>query len=231
MDVREFMKNDGDWAKIPLKGMKLMQDKDGLIEFIISKNGGAILHVGFAGHFRSIKNRIEKGQWFQKNLEDTFPFVVGIDIAKEAVDLCNELVGLDKYYCYDAVKDADSVKGLFANAGYRMEDVWVLLPDVLEHIADPISFLKGIKSAYPGAKLLISVPNVYSYNKMKRVIFKNMEPNNNDHKTVFSIWSLNKTLVLADITPIENFYLGLTGVPKFFRKEQLAGSLGVFAQM
>lgn len=235
-NLQEILKcvhcSNGEWAKISISDFQLLERKEDIITYIHDTWGGnAVLHIGFAGHPIKLHNRIKSGNWFHGLLEDSFDLAIGVDINNEAVNICKYYNSTGHYFCYDAISEAEQIKNKIKEFGYDTNDICIILPDVLEHVIDPVGFLKGIKENYEGAMLLVTVPNAYSYNKLKRIVFKGIEPNNNDHKTIFSCWSFLKTFIMADISPIQFFYIGLTFIPKLFKKRELAGSLGIFAKL
>ena len=71
--------------------------------------------------------------------------IIGCDIVEPLINRLNDM-DLTVFHCADTKLDQTKFD-------------LILLLEVLEHLPDPVDFLKGINYRFPDAKILISVPN------------------------------------------------------------------------
>ena len=83
--------------------------------------------------------------YLTKKLRDRNYCIVGCDIVKPLIDRLNDM--------WLSVFHADDIR--LDRANFDL----ILLLEVLEHVPDPVEFLKTMIKRFPNSKLLISVPN------------------------------------------------------------------------
>jgi hypothetical protein len=89
----------------------------------------------------------------------------------------------------------------------KVQDVnfdFVILGEILEHVSDPLSFLKIINSKIKFKKILITVPNAFSINNFFNA-FKTVEKINSDHYFWFTPYTISKHLHLSNYV-VEKIY-------------------------
>jgi len=187
-------------------------DRVTLIVNIVKKK--KIIHVGFCDHLPLIDFKIKKGIWFHKILSDSAEKCIGIDIDPGAIKYLSETYGFPGY-CVDIMKDKLPEE--------ISTEKWdnIIIGDVLEHLDQPIEFLRQVKLKFSGLcdSVLISVPNAF---RLRNVLntFRNREEINSDHRWWFSPYSISKVCVQSGLRPNSIFFTGSYRVPRFalFRK-------------
>ena len=78
---------------------------------------------------------------------------------------------------------------------------------ILEHVGDPVSFLKGVKRNLGSnvERIIITVPNAYSAEHCSYVNGYGREVLNSDHKFWFTPYTLLKVMTEAGLTDLELF--------------------------
>ncbi len=116
-------------------------------------------------------------------------------------------------YAYDFVNEADKTKSIIDRT-FNNEPYTILLPEVIEHIPDPVSFLKKVVSLYGRQqnKIVISVPNAYGFGRICNIALKNRETINMDHKYMFTPVTILKIMCVADMIPEEIHFLICTDI-------------------
>jgi hypothetical protein len=173
----------------------------------IAKNKG-VIHVGFADHLPLIKNKIEKGTWLHKRLVDSATVCWGIDIDKELVDYVRNEIGIKEVLQCDIVND-DVPNEL---KGYKWD--YMIIGEVLEHIDNPVLFVRSIREKYAGivGKVIMTVPNAHELLNIRN-IFRGVECINTDHRFWFTPYTLAKVGTSAGLT-VESFTYCQTYMPK-----------------
>jgi hypothetical protein len=93
---------------------------------------------------------------------------------------------------------------------------YIVAGEVLEHIDDPVMFLKAIREKYGACteRIIITVPNALSYTNF-RFALRNIEMINSDHRFWFTPFTLLKVATQAGIV-VEDFDLCVDNEPGFF---------------
>jgi hypothetical protein len=155
--------------------------------------GKKIIHVGCIDHEPLILKKIEANTWLHKRIDDVAGKQVGIDINKSGISFVKERTGFSNVYFED-------VTSLQPAGEFIRDEYWdaMILGEVLEHVNDPISFLKKMKKKYsPFVKeVLISVPNAFAWENF-RLAIRHKECINSDHRAWFSVYTLAKNLAEA----------------------------------
>jgi len=143
--------------------------------------GQRVLHVGCCDHLPLIREKVQLGIYLHQNLCRAASHCVGIDTNAEGVDLLHKL-GFPEVYLPDEAPDAE----------YDL----CMLADVIEHVGDPVSFLRSMRR-YRFARLIVITPNVFRW----RNCLPTGELINTDHRFWFSPYTLCKVLVDAGYEP------------------------------
>ena len=153
---------------------KILHSNEYLMD--ISKNK-KVLHLGFADHIPLIDKKIKKGKWLHKKLVDVCKVCYGVDINKEAVEYIRKKYKYDNLYAVDITSD-NTPKELLEE-----EFDYMLIPDVVEHIGNPVNFLQSIREKFKNNvdKIILTTPNAF---RLKNFIdlFKGKEVINTDHR-------------------------------------------------
>ncbi len=186
--------------------------------------GKKIIHVGCVDHnIETVKHKIKRGKWLHSRLCQTASRCHGVDIENKGIHFIREKLGFHDTSCADIFSDE------FAQIIEK--DTWdyLLIPEVLEHIAEPSAFLQAIDERYGKSfsKIIITVPNGISQDNWK-FAKKGMEVINSDHCFWFTPYTLAKTIVNAGMT-VEKILMCRHGTinwrsfikKRFFRKHPL----------
>lgn len=178
-----------------LKGGSVPQTRIEWLRKILA--GKKVIHFGCIDHLPLIEQRRQSNAWLHEEISKVCSKVVGIDIVQEGIDYMNK-AGFESY-----------------NANVVTEDVpvpvkaekwdYLVAGEVLEHIGDPVEFLKAIKFKYGPIteRIIITVPNALSYSNFRRAL-RDVEMINTDHRFWFSGYTLAKVATDAGIE-VEGF--------------------------
>lgn len=161
--------------------------------------GKNIIDLGFADHSEMINDKIKKGDWLHNRLISVSSRCLGIDIASDTVKYIKE-IGISDVICADIINDD------IADVKSNRWD-FIILGEILEHIANPVLFLSTLRSRYADCikHLVITVPNAFALGNVRNT-FMRFEGINSDHKYWFTPFTLMKVATEAGIT-IEEIYL------------------------
>ena len=190
-DLIPYIKGDkfSEGLYIPLaQSQKNISDR---INYIVEYcRGKKVIHVGCLDHEPLILKKIEANTWLHKRIEDVAAKQVGIDINKAGVAFVKGNTPFSNVYFED-------VSSLEPAGEFIQAEFWdaMILGEVLEHVNDPISFLKKMKEKYsPFVKeVLISVPNAFAWENF-RLAISHKECINSEHRAWFSVYTLAKNL-------------------------------------
>jgi 2-polyprenyl-3-methyl-5-hydroxy-6-metoxy-1,4-benzoquinol methylase len=160
------------------KSGRASRRSDRLIELA---RGRRVLHVGCCDHLPLIREKMRLGVYLHQNLCRVASRCTGLDTNAEGVELLRKLGFADTYTPDDLpMADYDCC----------------LLADVIEHVGDPVAFLRSIRRHRFG-ELVVSTPNVFRW----RNLLPGAELINTDHRYWFSPYTLCKVLVDAGYEP------------------------------
>ena len=151
--------------------------------------GGRVLHLGFADHAPLIAEKRQHGVWLHDQVQRAAAACVGVDINAEAVALATAL-GVTDLHCLDIFDAA------FERLVAAFEPTHVLLPDVMEHLHQPVAFLQRVAQVAPQASLVVSVPNGLSLRNVWQAL-QGVECINTDHLCWYSPFTVLKVLARA----------------------------------
>lgn len=167
-----------------------------------------VIHIGCSDHIQIIKEKIKNNIWLHKLISENAKSCIGIDIDKESIEYIEKEIGFKNVYHGDILTDTFNVIS---------EKKWdyVVFGEIIEHLDNPVNFLKVFKSRYAEnvSKFIISVPNIYN-----KLHFSNMrkykEVINTDHRFWFTPYTINKVAVSAGYYPDKIIYTNLVKLSK-----------------
>lgn len=146
-------------------------------------SGRRVLHVGCCDHLPLIREKVALGLYLHQNLCRAASHCVGVDTHAQGITLLREL-GFPQVYQPDDAPDLDY-------------DI-CLLADVIEHVGDPVSFLRSMRR-WRFRQLWVVTPNVFRW---RNGLPGGGELINTDHRFWFSPYTLCKVLVDAGYEPV-----------------------------
>jgi hypothetical protein len=175
-----------------------------------------VIHLGCADHIELIEQKIEADKWLHKLLINNADVCIGIDINADAVDYINKRLSIKNVFCIDIEKE----KPVFL----KKEDEWdyLVLGEIIEHVENPVSFLKKINEVFSGyvKKIIITAPNVLNVTTIKD-IKNNLENINTNHIYWFSPYTLTRVVHKSGFRNIEFSFVDRVALPfcgKVFHK-------------
>ncbi|MCF6096381.1 glycosyltransferase [Thermovorax subterraneus] len=155
--------------------------------------GKKVIHIGFADHKKLIEKKISNNTWLHKILVDSADVCVGIDIDRDAVEYVKSVIGIQDVYCCDITQEIPEA---------ILNNKWdyIILGEVIEHVDNPVYFLKHISDNFKriANKIVITAPNALKYLNFVSVK-ENKEVINSDHRYWFTPYTLMKVAVQAGI--------------------------------
>ncbi len=152
----------------------------------ITKNK-KVIHLGFVDHLPLIEKKISENSWLHKKLIDNCQICYGIDINKAGIEYIKDKYNYNNLYALDIVKD--TIPNELSNAKID----YLLIPDVIEHIGNPVAFLSVIRERFKNNvdEMILTTPNAFRLNNFINS-FKNIENINTDHRFWFTPYTLSK---------------------------------------
>lgn len=158
-----------------------------------------VIHIGFADHLPLIEEKIATDRWLHQLLLQNTERCIGIDINKEAVDYLKEKHNIPDIYHVD-IESSFNVEDVLKETKWD----YVLLGEVIEHVDNPVSFLKRIHFLFEKhvEGIIVTAPNVFNALTIND-IRKNKENINTDHRYWFSPFTLSKVLYVSGFRDFE----------------------------
>ncbi len=149
-----------------------------------------VLHIGFADHPEIIDKKIKNDGWFHLHIMNSAKEAFGVDLNCMAVEYVKRTYNIPNVYCGN-IENVDEIPK-------EIDKVWdaVLILDVIEHVDNPISFLKSVKDNLRFKELIVSAPNALRIENFVNAK-KNLEVNNTDHRYWFSPYTLSKIITIS----------------------------------
>lgn len=156
--------------------------------------GKRVIHFGFADHLPLIKKKIEKGEWLHSRLIEVAEVCVGLDNDANAVPYVTEEIGIPNCFVFDLFTSA-----LPDEVAKKNWDI-VLLGEIIEHVDDPVSFLKSLRQIFSpiATQLIVTAPNALSLENVYYSL-RDREFINTDHRYWFTPYTLLKVGHRADL--------------------------------
>ncbi|MHC1706742.1 MAG: methyltransferase domain-containing protein [Bacteroidales bacterium] len=161
--------------------------------------GKNIIHLGCCDHLPLIDEKIRRNSWMHGRLVSKAKYCLGIDIDPVSVDYVKTKLGYQDLICKDIVNE-DVAEITAQHWDY------LILGEILEHIDDPVAFLRTIREKYGKniEAIVITVPNTFLWANHRNVL-RHKEIINSDHKYSFTPYTLAKILSIAGYT-VQEFY-------------------------
>ncbi len=174
-----------------------------------------IIHLGFADHIPLIKEKINQKRWLHGLLIENSQKCIGLDINKEAVEYIKKEFSINNIYHIDIEKD-----DIHPIVNEKFD--YLLLGEIIEHIDNPVNFLKTIhqKLKDKTEKIIITAPNVFNL-ETRRDIRRNKENINTDHRYWFSPFTLSKIATLSEFKEIELEFTEQINLPIKFKIKKM----------
>lgn len=152
-------------------------------------NDKVVLHFGCCDHVNLIEEKIKNITHLHVIISNIAKKCIGIDNNIEALNKLKSL-NIDNCMYYNLLESSDPA---LENEAYD----YVLLGEILEHVAEPILFLKRIHEKFANAKgIIITVPNAFSSRNFYN-IKRGIEEINTDHKFWFTPFTISKVVTEA----------------------------------
>lgn len=161
---------------------------DLLRDMVREKN---IIHLGCVDEIETIRHRMARGKWLHKELHEVAQRCVGVDINAEGIRYIRDELGFEDMLVADVTAGPE---GDLSQPGWD----YFMVPEVLEHIDNPVDFLKKIRTHYQAnvSQMVITVPNAFTPENLKRAR-QGVEVINTDHRFWFTPFTLAKVVMQA----------------------------------
>jgi SAM-dependent methyltransferase len=188
----------------------MLYRKDKIIELCTGKK---TLHLGFIQHSHLYEKLINEGTWLHARLNEVCTELVGIDFLREETEKTRDRFGYE-VYCVDVTRLEDwEYKGTF--------DV-IVCGELIEHLENPGLMFDGLKRFMDeNSILIITTPNPWSRNRLKRIRKKENEADwlNPEHTCWFSYQTLKQLLDRKGYAEVSyDYYYGETEDEQFQTK-------------
>lgn len=202
-----------------------LERRKGTIEILKNMHAKNIIHIGCCGHLQNIDQQIKSGIHFHVMLRDMANKVIGFDINEEAISRLSSY-GVSDIYAKDILEDHDEISQIIKKS-FGDEPFVILLPEVLEHIPNPVAFLTGISNYYGKQenRIVISVPSSLGFGRVCNALFHNSENINMDHKYMFTPTTILKVMSISGITPTDLEFFDLYKYSRIFKKPILGNTI------
>ncbi len=185
---------------VPLGGAeRSLRDRTKMLGDLVQ--GQSVIHVGFADHAELVAKKIERNDWLHAHICRRASRCIGVDVNAPAVENIRRAHGFADVFAHDLTSD----ERLAAITDTQWD--WLLLPEVLEHIDNPVAFLTKLRELYGShlRRVLITVPNALELTNLRH-LFKRQEYINTDHRYWFTPFTLAKVCIRAGWHVDEFFY-------------------------
>lgn len=162
--------------------------------------GKQLIHLGCVDEVATIRHRMARGKWLHKELDEVAERCLGVDINEAGVDFINNELGFRDVIVHDVTQPPTD------DLAERTWD-YFMVPEVLEHIDNPVYFLKKIRQHFETnvSRMIITVPNAFTPENMRNAR-NGREVINTDHRYWFTPFTLAK-VVLGAGYHIENIIM------------------------
>ncbi len=186
-------------------------NKDRLTLLIEKCKSKRIVHIGFADHIPLVEGKIKANTWLHKRLLAVAEKVIGVDISEEAIAYFKANHSFPDLFLHDVIND----EPLAAITAERWDIM--LLGEILEHVDNPVDFLKRLLEKYGSyvRAIIISVPNATCLMNF-RMARLHKEYINSDHRFWFTPYTLAKVGLQAGWQPVEFEYCQNNDPGKWF---------------
>ncbi len=168
-----------------------------------------VIHIGYCDHPDIVDFKIKNDIWLHKRISEKAEQCLGIDLNRTAVEYIRAKYGYHGY-CLDIIRD--ELPGTIKSEKWD----YVLLPEVLEHLNEPVTFLTQIREKFGdiASHLIITVPNALRLANIEN-IFYNKEYINSDHRWWFTPYTLSKISGVAGLNIEAVFFVESYNIPRY----------------
>ncbi|MDF1689079.1 MAG: hypothetical protein P1U35_05685 [Cycloclasticus sp.] len=199
-EVFEYLENKkfSNGLEVEIYGENYNLDRVQLIKKILS--GKAVIHVGCADHLPLIEQKMESSSWLHAEMGKVVSNLIGLDNNQDAIDFI-KAKGVENVYFTDIIKN-DVLQEIKNNKWD-----YLFLGEIVEHVNDPVLFLKAIKSKYEKRVefIIITVPNAFRLANFKYAL-SSKELINSDHRYWFTPYTIAKVLTQSGMV-VSDYYL------------------------
>jgi 2-polyprenyl-3-methyl-5-hydroxy-6-metoxy-1,4-benzoquinol methylase len=174
----DFKINDANWCA---NRFQLLEE---------AARGKCVLHIGCADHEGLIAEKHSHGAWLHGRLAAVARELYGVDIAPKAIEVARGLGFKDIYEC-DLTEEWPVV---LRNRTFDL----AVLGEMVEHLDDPIGFLRKLRLNADGriGAIIVTVPNAWSAANAAFAL-RGVEFINTDHRFWFTPFTIAKVLTRA----------------------------------
>lgn len=210
--------------RFKIGGGSKIQENDKIKYLVKILKGKSVIHLGCTDHVDCIEQKIKENIWLHRIITNVSSECIGIDINQEAIDFIHKRYG-DKKFAKN-IYMGDITTDFLREHNLKAE--YLLMGEILEHIDDPVSFLRKIIEKNRGCieKIIITVPNMYNIHTRIFSWF-NIEQINTDHRYWFSPITLWKIATRAGLK-VEEIDLVSSPISK---KMRLTNVLKIFSRV
>jgi len=236
--IEEYLTGElfSNYKKFQFEKRTFIPNRIDLLESILKDK--VVLHFGCCDHEHLIEEKISNNTHLHVNISKIAKKCVGIDNNMEALNKLKSLK-IDNCHYYDLAETNDPI---LENEVYD----YILLGEILEHVANPVIFLKSIHAKFVNAAvIIITVPNAFSSRNFHN-IKRGIEEINTDHKYWFTPYTISKVVTEANFILdsiyfvdrsrlsivdriVKRFYLLQNKDPFMSRKWSILKATGLFA--
>ena len=158
--------------------------------------GKDVVHVGCVDHhLAQVQHKAERGKWLHAHLIEVANRVLGVDIDAGGIDALRREMQITDLLAADLLHDP-------CEPVVSQEWDMMLLAEVLEHIGDPVSFLRRLHERFGHLtkEFVITVPNAFAH-EISVQAKRGIEAINSDHRFWFTPYTIAKVCVDAGLTP------------------------------
>jgi 2-polyprenyl-3-methyl-5-hydroxy-6-metoxy-1,4-benzoquinol methylase len=154
-----------------------------------------VLHIGCTDHIEIIALKIQQQNLLHQQLSGIASVCLGVDIDVEAAEYLRAR-GIENIIIADITQP-----GISQITESRWD--YLLLAEILEHVDDPVLFLKAIATNYREHinGVIITVPNAFGLIHMSTALNEGVEALNRDHRYWFTPYTLCKVAHHAGLSP------------------------------
>jgi hypothetical protein len=158
--------------------------------------GKQVIHVGCVDHGAAIiEDKLPRGRWLHQALDRSAARCFGVDIDAAGIRHMREALGYQDVLAANILEDPCEP---------LLEQRWdyLLVPEVLEHIGNPVQFLDRLRRRFAHCvdELVVTVPNAFGL-RTQAWARRGVERINSDHRLWFTPYTLAKVAVDAGLAP------------------------------
>ena len=158
--------------------------------------GKQVIHVGCVDHGAAvIQDKLPRGRWLHQALDRAAARCFGVDTDAAGIRHMREALGYQDVLAANILEDPCQA---------LLEQHWdyLLVPEVLEHIGNPVQFLDGLRRRFGHCvdELVVTVPNAFGLRTLE-LARRGVERINSDHRLWFTPYTLAKVTVDAGLAP------------------------------